>query len=223
MAKIAWVAGASGLVGGHLMTQLAESKDYDKVVAFVRSNSNAEWSKLPNVELWVVNYDSLAVNSSSEQVDDVFCALGSTTKKTPNKNTYHKIDVEYPLAFADLALKHGATFYGLVSAHGASASSPSYYLRMKGELETRLRQKAFKHAAIARPSLLKGEREEFRLLEKTSEHVMSLLPGNYKAIHARDVAASLIRSASASPSTTGAPASSTEILSSKSMQKAFQA
>lgn len=213
MGKTAWVAGASGLVGGHLVSQLCQHDQYDTIYAFVRTPVDSPWSQHPKVKQWPADYDALAAPSAADQVNDVFCALGTTAKKTPDKAQYYKIDVAYPLAFADLALKHGAQFYGLVSAHGASASSLSGYLKMKGQLEQQLTVKAFPHQAFARPSLLKGERDEFRMVEQFSEGLMSLMPGNYKAIHAADVAAALIQAANTT-------SQDIEVLNSSSMQKA---
>lgn len=211
--KTAWVAGASGLIGGLLVDMLSRSSHYQKVVALVRKPCNASWSQHPAVEQWTVNYPQLADLSRDEKVDDLFCALGSTTAKTPDKKAYYQIDVQYPLDFAKLGLRHGANFYGLVSAHGANPESFSYYFKMKGELEQGIQQQAFKHIAIARPGMLTGQRAEFRLAEKIGGQLASLLPGNYKAIQAKDVAAALIHAASSD-------FQGTEVLSSKSMQGA---
>ena len=191
MSKIAWVAGASGLIGQHLIHELALDDDYKRVIALVRTPLDLPAFNNPKVEQYRVDFAKLA--APSDQVDSVFCALGSTTRKTPNPEDYYRVDVSYPLAVAELGKQRGANFYGLVSAHGANARSFSSYLKMKGTLETELTALDFSRLAIARPSLLKGERAEFRLLEKMSEHVMSLLPGNYRAIEAKRVALALIQ------------------------------
>lgn len=211
--KTAWVAGASGLIGGHLVDLLSQHPDYQKVVALVRKPCAAYWSTQPSVEQWVVDFPRLAKLIRQEPVDDLFCALGSTTRKTPDKKAYYQIDVQYPLDFAALGIGHGARFYGLVSAYGANPNSLSYYFKMKGELEQTIRQQAFNHIAIAQPGMLRGQRGEFRLAEKIGGQLASFLPGNYKAIQAKDVAAALIQAANSG-------AQGTEILSSKFMQRA---
>lgn len=211
--KTAWVAGASGLVGGHLVRQLAANDHYERVIALLRSPSTANWTRHSKVEQQLVDWNALASTVVNAPVDDVFCALGTTKKKTPDAQQYYQIDVAYPLSLAEVGLKHGCTFYGLVSAHGANRSSLSGYLRMKGQLEHQLEAKEINQLAIARPGLLKGERPEFRLGERLGEYLTNLLPGNYRAIQAHDVAAALIETAN--QANTG-----TAVLSSAAMQGA---
>lgn len=201
--KTAWVAGATGLIGQALLKSLCEDAHYSHVVAFIRPSADQPF-KHPKLNNYDCNWDQLlneahqqdgTIEAPSKNVDALYCALGSTTKKTPDKDLYRKIDVEYPEAFASFGKKHGARFYGLVSAHGVTSKLPSFYLSMKKDVEERIVAQSFASTAIARPSLLLGERGEFRLAEKTSEWLCKLLPGNYKAIDASDVAAALVNAA----------------------------
>lgn len=214
MGKTAWVAGANGLIGSHLVSLLNQHPAYERVVAFVRSPSSASWAKLPKVEQWPVNYRELSA-PEPKKVDDIFCALGSTTRKTPNKEAYYEIDVTFPLNVARLGLQNGARYYGLVSAHGAKVKAFSYYMQMKGALEHQLLELNYPHIALARPSLLLGDRGEFRPAEKLGELFMGILPGNLKAIQAHDVAAALILEANRSKR-------GTQVLNSAMMQGAIK-
>jgi uncharacterized protein YbjT (DUF2867 family) len=220
--RIAWVAGASGLVGKSLVEQLAGNPAYSTVVAFVRRLPKDKPSS-PKIQYFVCDWLGLCASEKKfkapdSRPNDIFCALGSTKKRTPNKNDYYKIDVEYPIAFAKLGLKYGARFYGLVSAHGASGRTPSFYLTMKTHAEEGLRALNYPHLSFARPGLLKGDRSEFRFVERAAEVVCDLLPGNFKAIDGRDVAAALVRAAADSHETSPY----TEVLESKTMQGAFK-
>ena len=57
---------------------------------------------------------------------------------------------------------------------GANESSPFYYNRVKGKLEHDLMELGLQQLSIIRPSLLVGERNEFRLGEKIGEKVLKL-------------------------------------------------
>lgn len=222
--QVAWVAGATGLVGGELMTQLTSTTKYAKVIAIVRNSSKAEWSRHPKVSQVSVDFNDLANTMPAELMaqgaDALFCALGSTKKKTPDPALYHQIDVDYPVEFAKIGQQCGARFYGVVSAHGANAQSLSSYLKMKGEMEDKLCALGYAYTAIARPGLLMGERTEFRGLEKLTELLTKHLPGNYRAIAAADVAAALIHASSKDGCE---QAKKVVRLSSASMQGAYQA
>ena len=93
MKKTAWVAGASGLIGSHLIELLNAHPAYDKVIALVRQKIQGAPYNLPKVEQRCVDYTQLQA-PEYEQVDDVFCALGSTTKKTPDKSLYFTLSNE---------------------------------------------------------------------------------------------------------------------------------
>jgi uncharacterized protein YbjT (DUF2867 family) len=108
---------------------------------------------------------------------------------------FRAVDYEMPLAAATIACAQGARHFLLVSALGANAQSRIFYNRVKGELEDTLRTLKFRSLTIVRPSLLLGERPEFRLGEEIGKRFAWIVPGKYRPIHARDVAAVLVRSA----------------------------
>jgi uncharacterized protein YbjT (DUF2867 family) len=90
----------------------------------------------------------------------------------------------------------GCETFVLVSSVGANSKSGNFYLKLKGEVEDALKVTGLKSVHIMRPSMLLGERKEFRLGEKISKGVMTafsfLIPSKYKAIHAETVAKAML-------------------------------
>jgi uncharacterized protein YbjT (DUF2867 family) len=195
MGKTALVAGGTGLVGGHIVRQLCKHSSYDKVIALCRNQPSADWVDHKKVSVMIIDFDLLAHELASYKIDEVYCALGTTAKKTPTKAMYQKIDMEYPINLAKAGLTAAASFYGLVSALGAKEGSLSKYSHYKGAVENFLKQSDYRQIAIAQPSLLLGERDEFRLGESLFSIVTPLMPKAVRSVQAADVAGALIRAA----------------------------
>ncbi len=113
---------------------------------------------------------------------------------------FRAIDFDANLAVARAAKAAGARRVGLVSAMGADARSRIFYSRVKGELEEALSALGFEGIVIARPSFLAGDREALGQPARTGEKVglrvsallRPLIPANYRAIAAIDVARALL-------------------------------
>ncbi|MDD2879215.1 MAG: hypothetical protein PHQ58_02150 [Rhodoferax sp.] len=95
----------------------------------------------------------------------------------------------------------GATKVGVVSAMVANPQSRFFCNRIKGEMELALASLGLKSLVIARPSLLDGDRAALGQPERGGEGLgltlmrglRPLLPSNYRAILAKDMAHVLIR------------------------------
>jgi uncharacterized protein YbjT (DUF2867 family) len=197
--KTALIAGATGLIGKELLKLLLNGSEYDKVVAMVRRSIEIDHPKL---EERIVDFDQLDKYKEIFSVHDVFCCLGTTIKKAKTKEAMWKIDVDYPVAIARLASSQGARKFLLVSSMNADPDSPIFYSKMKGKLEEEIRQIPFETTAIFRPSLLLGERDEFRLGEKAAAVIFTKVPflftgpfRKYKAIEGRTVASAMYQAA----------------------------
>lgn len=160
--KTALIAGASGLVGKEVLHLLLESKDYHKIYAIVRRPLGTKHPKLVEV---VCDFDNLEEEKDCFAVNDVYCCLGTTIKKAKSKQQMYKVDVEYPLMIAQLAFENKAEHFLLVSSMNANEKSSIWYSKMKGELESKLQTIPFHKISILRPSLLLGDRKEFRFGE----------------------------------------------------------
>lgn len=163
--KSALLFGASGLVGGELLQCLLEADEYDRVIIIVRRDLGVSHPKLQQV---ISNFSDLTLHADIFAVNDVFCCLGTTVKKTPDQNEYKKIDVDYPLEIARLAKENQVQNYLIVSAMGADKHSRFFYNRLKGLLEDELMKIGLPGLHIFRPSLLNGARKEFRSGEKAA-------------------------------------------------------
>jgi uncharacterized protein YbjT (DUF2867 family) len=193
--KTALIIGGTGLIGNALLHLLLNSSDYDKVIAFSKREMNIEHPKLV---VKIIDFDKPETYADFVQGDDFFCTIGTTIKKAGSKNAFKKVDYEYPKQFAAHALKNGVKHFLLISSLGADANSGNFYLKTKGEIQSFLKSSNFNSVSIAQPSLLLGDREEFRLGEKVGAIVMKsfsfLLFGSlkkYKPIQADTVARAL--------------------------------
>jgi uncharacterized protein YbjT (DUF2867 family) len=87
-------------------------------------------------------------------------------EKSKNKR---KVDYGYTLSAANLAKEAGAKQFLTISAIGANPKSFFFYNRVKGQTERDLMELSIDSLHIFRPSLLLGERKEFRFREKMGE------------------------------------------------------
>jgi uncharacterized protein YbjT (DUF2867 family) len=147
------------------------------------------------VEVHVVEFDRLDQHASLFAVDQIVCALGTTIRQAGSQAAFRKVDFEYPLAAARLGLRQGARHYLLVSSLGANSESGIFYNRVKGELEDQLRSLGYRAVTIARPSLLLGKRNQFRLMERVGMVIGELVVGRYRPVQAEAVAKSLVTAA----------------------------
>lgn len=197
MANKAIIAGSTGLIGSKLLHILLREPFYDEVLILVRKKFDLQHKKLRQQ---VVDFDQLDSYAYVLNGHAVFCCLGSTKAKTPDLNIYRKIDHDYPVQLAQLAQKNGVKQYHLVSAIGADANASNFYTRMKGETEADVTNVGVPATYIYQPSLLTGERQEKRLMEKIAgglaKVIDPLLIGRlkkYRSIPAETVAMAMYK------------------------------
>lgn len=198
--KKAIVYGSSGLVGSYILETLLNNTNYEQVIVVVRKELNIQHPKLKTI---IGDFNSLPEVVKSIAIDEVFIALGTTQKKTPDKKLYYQIDHDYPVLAAKLAKENGAKSVFLVSAVGANPDSSVFYVKMKGETERDIINLNLDHTYIFRPSMILGDRKESRPLEKVFIGIFKFLnplflggASKYKGIEASDIAKSMVNSAS---------------------------
>ena len=186
------VLGATGLTGNLVVQALLSRDTVEKVVVPLRRKIEPAHPKL---EQHLVSFDQLPMHREIFKVDALVCCLGTTIKKAGSREKFRQVDYEYALTAAELAREQVASTMILMSAVGASASSPVFYNRVKGELENAVRELGFENLSIYHPSLLLGERQEHRTAESLGMAVMPvanrLMMGplrKYRSIEAETVA-----------------------------------
>jgi uncharacterized protein YbjT (DUF2867 family) len=133
------------------------------------------------------------------QLDEVYICLGTTIKVAGSNEAFRAVDFDAVLAVARAGIARGATKLGVISAMGANPKSGVFYSRVKGEMEEAIGLLGYKSVSIARPSFLVGDREALLQNSRPGEKIAlvamkllnPLIPKNYQAVQACDVAANL--------------------------------
>ena len=192
--RVALVAGATGLVGRAILALLLADKRYSTVHVVGRRAPPVQHPKL------AAHISASLTNWTCPAVDDVFIALGTTIKVAGSKAAFKAIDGDMVVAIASAAKASGASRLAVVSAMGASAQSSVFYNQVKGQMEAAVSQLGFETLAIARPSLLAGDRYALKQPERLAENLAlqffkwlkPLIPANYRAINASSVAQAMV-------------------------------
>ena len=157
--KTALVFGSSGLVGSHLVRLMNKNSNYEKIKLFVRSTSEIKTSK---IEIINTDFNNLSNHKEDINGDDCFFCVGTTKKKTPDKDEYRRIEYDIPVEIAKIAKSNSINSFFYVSSGFADPKSSSAYLKNKGQVEEELIKLNFSILGIMRPSFLLGNRKEKR-------------------------------------------------------------
>ncbi|MDD3765017.1 MAG: NAD(P)H-binding protein [Nevskiales bacterium] len=195
MSRTAVIAGATGLVGRHLLQQLLADPAWSEVRALSRRALDIEDPKLKVV---LCDYAQPERLGELLRADDVFCCLGTTLKTAGSREAFEDVDYRMVVALARAARDAGARQFLVISAVGASPKAAAFYSRVKGRMEQAVSALGFETVQILRPSLLLGERDEHRPAEALGQHLAPLLnpllPGRlrrYRAVSGAAVADAL--------------------------------
>jgi uncharacterized protein YbjT (DUF2867 family) len=196
--KTAALIGASGLIGYEILTILTQDDFYKEIRVITRRSLQIDHPKVKEI---IINFeDEQAYRASLMGANHVYCSIGTTTKKVKgDKTLYRKVDYDIPINGAKLSFDLGVSHFSLVSSIGANDQSSNFYLQLKGEVEKEISQFAIASIGIYRPSMLLGDRKEFRFGEVVSKTLFVplsfLVPAHYKPIQAKSVAKAMVENA----------------------------
>lgn len=206
MKKTAIILGATGLSGSILLKKLMNDNRYETIKLFSRKEIDGLPSK---VKQFVGDILELENFKKDFTADEVFCCIGTTAKKTPDKTLYKKIDFGIPVTAAKLSKANGIPAFLVVSALGANATSSIFYNKTKGEMEQAVLSEKIERIYILQPSIISGNRQEKRIGEKIGLFAFKLLQPlflgkleKYKITEAEHIAQTMINLANSTSSKT---------------------
>jgi uncharacterized protein YbjT (DUF2867 family) len=193
------VAGASGLVGRELVTRLARTPAYARIIALTRRALQIKHPGLVEAPARFDALDDVLAPLLQHSSVNAYCCLGTTIRAAGSQQAFRRVDHDLVLAFARWAASVPVSRLVIVSALGADARSRVFYNRVKGETEDELRAIAGSSLVLIRPSLLDGPRTERRwgeaLALAMSRPVRTWLPASLRPVPVEDVAQSMITEA----------------------------
>lgn len=166
------LVGASGEIGRRLTNNLIACNSIGEVHLLNRRPLNIKHEKV--VE-HIVDFENLAELSFSQSFDLAFCCLGTTIKQAGSQHAFFHVDYDHCISFAQLALKHQCHSLSIISSLGANATSHNFYLQTKGKMEKSMQSMDWRTLLIFRPSLLVGQRSEFRIAERIGGFFMQAI------------------------------------------------
>ncbi|MED1864576.1 NAD(P)H-binding protein [Fictibacillus nanhaiensis] len=194
--KTVIVAGSSGLVGKEVVKQLLTEPMCKEIILLVRKSSDTKHEKIKEV---IFDFTASDYKIELTKADVMFICIGTTMNKVKSKKAFEEVDLHIPIKLGKLAHKLNIQHVSVISAMGANATSTFFYNRVKGSMESQLISTNIPSLTIVRPSLLIGDREEFRFGERFAEKLYKALPfiypNKYEPVEASFVARAMIQEA----------------------------
>jgi uncharacterized protein YbjT (DUF2867 family) len=195
--RTAVIVGSTGAIGRQLVPLVQASPRFDKLV--VLHHRPTPYARMPKFDERIVDFTRLPAPADGEDIEAVFCCIGTTQKKAGSTEAFQRVDRDIPIALARWAAANGATTFVGISSVDARASARSVYLKTKGEMEAGVAGAGLGSAYILRPSVLAGERDEYRLAERVANRVLAVIGPimdgplrKYRAVHTKTVAKAML-------------------------------
>ena len=192
------LTGATGLIG-EAFINLFDMPRHAKLIIVSRKKPAFALPKGVEVRLIDDFFDEDALREALKGGNEMICCIGTTIKKAGSKQAFEKTDVGIIERLAQCCSDLDFDGFHYVSSIDASIESKAFYLQCKGRAEMAIRLGKFKRITLLRPSLLLGQRREFRLGEKIGMFFSAVFPmfligpfKRYRPIQADTVAKCLL-------------------------------
>jgi hypothetical protein len=169
--------------GSHILTQLLAHPSITSVAAYTRRelpNPSSSSKLQPLLSTDTSTWASLYPRSPAPKI--FLSGLGTTRAAAGSLEAQKKIDLELNYELAKAAKEAGTEVYVLISTGNANSKSSMAYLKMKGELDDRVKALGFKYTLLLKPGLLLGQRSESRFSEGILQSVAGVLGKIHKGL-----------------------------------------
>ncbi len=195
------IAGATGLVGSHLLSELQHHAAISHIYALTRSplhGDRIEKEALTNIvhpELEITNWQE-----GFPKPEVGFICLGTTVKQAGSKKGLEKVDFDLVCHVAQAMKVLGVKRISVISSYGANDRSWSHYLRVKGRMENALIKMGFDQLSIMRPGPITGKRKVTRIDEVITHKLLTFFSwflfwgplNNLTPIQAKDISLAML-------------------------------
>ena len=158
------LVGSTGMTGSAVIDQAVGRTDLSLIAIARRQVKLPKGARMVMVVSETAGWADVVARSKANVL---VCALGTTWRKAgKDEAAFRAVDYDLVLACAQAAKAAGIGHMIAISSVGADTNARTFYLRVKGEVESALGKLGFRRLDIVRPGLLRGERGELRLAER---------------------------------------------------------
>lgn len=189
--------GSTGLIGTNILRLLNSSNEFTSITSFVRKRSDIVPSKVKEI---VTDFQNIEEYKDEFACDVCFISIGTTIKQAGSQEKFKEVDYTFVFNIARLCKIMDVKSVLVVSSLGADPNSTVFYSRVKGEMERDVSKLELNSLYFFRPSLLLGDRKDFRIGEKVGEVVSGVFSfvfvgglKKYKPISAEIVAKAMLK------------------------------
>jgi uncharacterized protein YbjT (DUF2867 family) len=166
--------GATGAVGNHTAITLASLPGLQRLTLLGR-RAAANVSRPAVTQHTVDALDPASYRAHLPHHRCAVCTLGVGEPSKVDRAQFVRIDRDAVLDFARECKGAGVRHFELLGSIGSSATSRSFYLRTKGELEEGLKALGFERLSLFRPSMILTPTNRYGLTQAIALQAMPLL------------------------------------------------
>ena len=166
------VIGATGATGRELIKILLQRSEVKHILVFTRKKLDVS---SPKLDVQVINFAEIDKYSNIINGDILFSALGTTLKDAKSKKKQFEVDYTYQYNLAKISSDNNVKTLSLVSSSGANENSLFFYPKVKGLLESSVKQLSFENIQIYQPPFLIRQPDVMRSNEKIGIFIFKAL------------------------------------------------